>query len=212
MQREVHNYSPGENVPDVTFLLGGYDWWSKSFRIWRLLFDQSTGVFRAEERVGSNGFGGLGKIEIAGDENWVAAAREKIKGLAQQRYGLNMRQPDNARFNLEPFEAICDLIGTASANDTIGGAPQGIKVYQYMNSADLGVFWPDTRTGRLFVSGRPLLDYERANIMSVLDPNSLVSTWSSGNTADALTQLDRASARKAQRAPDDEADTSRISD
>ncbi len=26
MQKEVHNFAQGENVPEVTFLFGGYDW------------------------------------------------------------------------------------------------------------------------------------------------------------------------------------------
>jgi hypothetical protein len=189
MQREVHNFAQGENVPDVTFLFGGYDWWAKCFRIWRIEFDKNTSRFRSDERIGSNRFGSLGKIEIAGDPEWIDAMREKLKELAQSRYGLDMRQPDTARFNLEPFEIIRDLLKDANADHSIGGAPQAVKVYQYLNSADVGIFWPKVSGGRLFLAGRPLLEYECATVKSVLDPESLNSTWSSGRTLEAAQQI-----------------------
>jgi hypothetical protein len=189
MQREVHNFAPGENVPDVTFLFGGYDWWNKEFRIWRIEFDEASNTFRSDERTGSNKFGGLGKVEIAGDPEWIAKMRSNLKELLQKRYGMDMRQPPSAKFNLEPFEVIRDLLTHPDPNESIGGAPQGVKVYQYMNSADVGIFWPDVKSGRLFVSGRPLLEYECATIKSVWDPISLNSTWSNGSTADAREQV-----------------------
>lgn len=203
MQREVHNFARGENLPDVTFLLGGYDWWNKCFRIWRIEFDEATSQFRNDERTGSNKFGGLGKIEIAGDPEWTEAMREKLKKLAQSRYGLDMRQPLTAKFNMEPFEVIRDLLKGANANDSIGGAPQAAKVYQYLNSADVGIFWPQVTGGRLFLAGRPLLDYECATVKSVLDPESLNSTWSSGSTAEAVTQIRKASENDRMRSADE---------
>ncbi len=204
MQREVHNFAKGENVPDVTFLFGGYDWWDKSFRLWRIEFDPKTSSFVADERIGSNALGGLGKIEIAGDPEWIEAFRKKIKTLAQSRYGLDMRQPPTARFNMEPFECIRDLLRNSSAGDSIGGAPQAVKIYQYLNSSDVAFFWPQLEGGRLFLSGRPLLDYERAEIRSVIDPDSIQSTWSSGNSEVAATQIRKALGGDLPRFGDDE--------
>lgn len=192
MQREVHNYAGRENIPDVTFIFGGYDWWDKSFRIWRIQFDEDEGKFVAAEQQGSNRFGGLGKVEIAGDDEWVKEMRRRLKELAQSRYGMDMKTPLNARFDLEPFEVIKDLLLDANAASTIGGAPQAVKIYQYLNSADVGIFWPNAREGRLFLSGRPLLDYENATIKSILDAESLVSTWASGNPAEASASVARA--------------------
>ncbi|QCS63676.1 hypothetical protein EC609_14860 [Achromobacter denitrificans] len=191
MQQEVHNFVPGENIPDVTFLLGGYDWWKKIFRLWRISFDSATMSFVAHERTGSNGLGSLGKIEIAGDPEWIDALKSNIKSLVQSRYGLDMRQPCTARFNMEPFECIRDLLRSASINCSIGGAPQAVKIYQYLNSTDVGFFWPQAEDGRLFLSGRPLLDYERAEIRSVIDPDSTQSTWSTGNSASARGQVQK---------------------
>lgn len=202
MQREVHNFVQGENVPDVTFLLGGYDWKIKCFRLWRLQFDGERNCFIADERTGSNAFGGMGKIEIAGDPEWTQEVRDRLKVLVQEKYGLDMRQPISARFDMEPFEIIRDLLRKSNANDSIGGAPQGVKVYQYLNSGDIGVFWPRVSDGRLFLSGRPLLDYERATIKSVLDPDSLVTTWLSGSVGDAATSIHRANETAVTRAED----------
>lgn len=193
MQREVHNFARGENVPNVTFLFGGYDWWNKCFRIWRIHFDELSKQFKCDERTGSNKFGGLGKIEFAGDTEWTSAFRNNLKKLAQSRYGMDMKHPDAAKFDMEPFEIIRDLLRGANAGDSIGGAPQAVKVYQYLNSADVGIFWPSVSSGRLFLAGRPLLEYESATVKSVLDPESLNSTWSSGSTADAIAQIQKAS-------------------
>ncbi len=204
MQREVHNFAQGENVPDVTFLFGGYDWWNKSFRIWCIQFDEITSTFKCDERTGSNKFGGLGKIEIAGDPEWIKAMHNNLKALAQHRYGQDMRQPLTAKFNMEPFEVIRDLLKGANANDSIGGAPQAVKVYQYLNSADVGIFWPQVRGGRLFLAWRPLLEYECATIKSVLDPESLHSTWSNGSTAEAFSQIERAGKTDRNRSADED--------
>jgi len=191
MQDEVHTYVKGEEIPDVTFIFGGYDWLKKSFRIWSIKFEKREGCFRASERKGSNRFGGLGKIEFAGDLEWVSLFRKNLKALCQSRYGLGMNQPHGSKFNYEPFEVIRDLLKEIDAGKTIGGAPQGVKVYQFQNSVDIGFFWP-TLEGRLFLSGRPILEYERATIRSVVDPDSLNSTWSNGTVVDAFDQLRKA--------------------
>jgi hypothetical protein len=184
--------------------LSFYDWWNKCFRLWRIEFDQKADAFVADERTGSNALGGLGKIEISGDPEWIEALRKSIKALAQSRYGLDMRQPPTARFNMEPFECIRDLLRNSSVGDSIGGAPQAVKIYQYLNSADVGFFWPQLDGGRLFLSGRPLLDYERAEIRSVIDPDSIQSTWSSGNSEVAAIQIRKALGGEAPECAEDE--------
>ena len=212
MQREVHNFVVGEEIPDVTFILGGYDWREKCFRIWRICFDRQSKCFRAYERTGSNRFGSLGKIEFAGDPEWVVAFRQNLKALCQERYGPDMRQPHSSNFDLEPFEVIRSLLRNADADGSIGGAPQAVKVYQFQNSADIGIFWPAVAGGRLFLAGRPLLEYERATIKSVIDPDTLNSTWSNGTTANASDQLAQASRFARARISDDDPDAADIPD
>lgn len=211
MQKEVHSFAKGENIPEVTFILGGYDWFQGCFRIWRIVFKAGENVFVAHEQTTSNNFGGLGRIEIAGDQESVSAMRTRLRDLAQQRYGLNMQQPESARFDMEPFEVIRDLLRASSPDDSIGGAPQAVKVYQYMNAVDVAFFWPSVADGRLYLSGRPLLEYERASINSVVDPDTVISTWSSGNTAVALSQIEIALRKDLQR-NGDEASSSALPD
>jgi hypothetical protein len=103
-----------------------------------------------------------------------------------------MQKPEATRFNLKPLEVIRDLLRQSAGNGSIGEAPQAVKVYQFMNSADVGFFWPSANEGRLYLSGRPLLDYERSTIQSVVDVDTTSSTWCSGNTASAAAQLARA--------------------
>ena len=189
MQAEVHTYADGENIPDVAFIMGGYDWSAKRFRIWRIEFDKEEMIFISSERKGSNRYGSLGKLEMAGDDEWIEELRRRLKMLAQERYGLDMKKPPGSKFNLEPFEVVRDLLREADPAHTIGGAPQIVKIYQYLNSVNVGVFWPDLAEGRLFLSGRPLLDYENASIQSVLDPDTLQSTWARGSSKEAANSL-----------------------
>lgn len=193
MQQEVHSYVKGENVPGATFILAGYDWWYKKFRIWRIEFSRKEMVFRAHERTGSNAFGSLGKIEFSGDNEWVNTFRKNLKKIAQDKFGLSMNVPKGCKFNMEPFEVIRDLLRKSEQMASIGGAPQAVKIYQFMNSADVAFLWPNAKDGRLFLSGRPLLDYERATIKSVIDPDTLNSTWCNGNTDAAKQQIEIAS-------------------
>lgn len=189
MQAEVHTYADGENIPDVAFIMGGYDWSAKRFRLWRIEFDKEEMIFISSERKGSNRYGSLGKLEMAGDDEWIGELRKRLKMLAQERYGLDMKKPPGSKFSLEPFEVVRDLLREADPGHTIGGAPQIVKIYQYLNSVNVGVFWPDLAEGRLFLSGRPLLDYENASIQSVLDPDTLQSTWARGSSKEAANSL-----------------------
>ncbi len=42
---------------------------------------------------------------------------------------------------MEPFEALVRLL-KRQIHDTIGGAPQMVKVYEHMNTKPIGVYWP----------------------------------------------------------------------
>jgi len=68
---------------------------------------------------------------------------------------------------LEPLASISAMIANASKDDTIGGAPQLIRITQHMTTRALCVRWKNQDT--LF--GRPLFDYENTDYWSV-DPYS----------------------------------------
>ncbi len=173
MQAAVHTYAPGEEIPDVTFLFGGWDWIQQRFRMWRISFDASSSVFRAHERRGTNRFGRVGLIEFAGDDSYVDKARGLLKTLLQERYGKNMR---GGAFNFEPLEILRDILRECAPKDTVGGAPQLMKVFQHMNTRLRGVYWKHGRKPRIpHYGGRPLLSYERAEGLWVFDPDSLTT-------------------------------------
>jgi len=64
--------------------------------------------------------------------------------------------------DMEPFEALCNMLRKVNKRDTIGGAPQMIKTYQYMNCRPVGVYWPekiDDFSNRTIL-GRRMFDFE----------------------------------------------------
>ncbi len=69
---------------------------------------------------------------------------------------------------MEPLEVLRDMIRD-SGYDTVGGAPQVVKIYRHMNSEFFGVTWraqigsPAAAT----YGGRPLLDYEKAYFVMI---------------------------------------------
>jgi hypothetical protein len=71
---------------------------------------------------------------------------------------------------------------------TIGGAPQILKVYQYMSTAPLGVYWPDKASGRIVLQGRATLGYERIDRF-VLDPDTLRSERQLTSEPDAVSNI-----------------------
>ena len=49
---------------------------------------------------------------------------------------------------------------------------QVVKLYQYMHSASLAVYWPDKKSNQVYLQGRPCLGYERVDNW-ILDPDTL---------------------------------------
>jgi len=83
--------------------------------------------------------------------------------------------------DFEPFAVVRDMLRDPDLRnqmyrDTIGGAPQIVKVYQYMSASPVGVFWPRRADDaqRPYLQGRPCLDYENID-QWVLDPDSLIT-------------------------------------
>jgi hypothetical protein len=172
MQGAVHTFANGENIPDATFIFGGWDWIKQRHRLWKVVFDKARMAFIAQERKSSNGFGALGLIEFAGDAEFIGQARSNLKELSQQRYEKDMRG-GKASFDLEPFEVLRDILRMTKPTDSVGGAPQLMKVYQHMNTRIHGVYWGTGSKPEAYYSGRPLLGYERANSLWIVDPDTL---------------------------------------
>lgn len=172
-------------LPGATFVFGGYSWVKKGFEIWTFSYRDGEKRFVSEpadwmtfsekakkivfrKRKKFKGDQNLGKIAFAGDQALIA--RELL--LKKMNEHLDPKSLHSLDF--EPFEIVRDMLRDPNHSETIGGAPQIVKVYQYMRTAPLGVYWPDKKSGKVHLHGRACLGYERVDNW-VLDPDTLKS-------------------------------------
>lgn len=172
--------------PLATFLFGGYSWVKKKFRFWRIRYDSRQGIFAAHPvdwLMYSHEAGGIvfrkgkfrGDVENLGHIAFVGDQASVARDLLIQKMNANAIESHQPKpLDMEPFEVVRDMLRDPDHSETIGGAPQIMKVYQYMRTAPLGVFWPDKATGKVHLQGRQLLGYERTERW-VLDPDTLIS-------------------------------------
>lgn len=183
--------SPGLSVkqsvaPEANFLFGGYSWVKKKFELWSILYEPADGGFVARPagwvrfhpdakkwvytRVKTPRSTDVrAKVEFGGDQ--APEARRRLLALLTSRY------PNLEKFhglNWEPFEVIRDMLRAPNHSETIGGAPQVVKVYQYLQTSPLAVYWPNRESGEVVLQGRPCLGYERIDRW-ILDPDTLTS-------------------------------------
>jgi len=167
----------GDPKPAASFLFGGYSWINKAFELWEIFFQKSQGCF--EERPARwltylpshNKYGlwnsktaqALGRFAFIGDQGNAA-----YLSLAERL--LSAGNPP--KLNWEPFEIVRDMLRADSHCETIGGAPQVVKVYQYMRTDPIAVFWPQKKDGFVTLKGRKCLGYERLGRW-ILDPDTL---------------------------------------
>jgi len=149
--------------PETFFILAGYSWAKKDFRIWTIKFDEKSGQFIHVKAPTIKGT----PIAVAGDD--VGEIRKRIFDLMESR-----GKKKGEGMDMEPFEILRDKIREES-NAAIGGPPQIVKVYEHMNTMPYGVLWPDSKSRQLTFLGRPLLNYELMPY-PLLDPDTLRTT------------------------------------
>lgn len=174
--------SPMSTAPEADFLFGGYSWIGKCFELWSIRYSEKqkrfiavapkcirrvayNGMLQFSQRLHGMGEKLAGKIIFTGDQAKVAE-QSLIERLSQKG--------DCTKIDMEPFEVVRDMLRDRNHSETIGGAPQVVKVYQYMGSAPLAVYWPDKHSGTIHLQGRPCLGYERLDRW-ILDPDTLRS-------------------------------------
>ena len=105
----ISRFPSDRNSPDpadATFILAGYSWRSKQFRIWKLHFDVNIQkyTFRPTHPwLGQEGEPKL--IAFVGDEEAVSEARKQL--ITKLR--INKRLAEGG-LNMEPFEVLRDII------------------------------------------------------------------------------------------------------
>ena len=172
--------------PGAEFVLGCYSWRRKAFEMWSIHWNSGDHTFVAEPPL-AVGFStqagrfvirtrrsqrrraGVSPISLAGDPDSIKLAKErliaKVSGRKEGSSGFES-------LDMEPFEVVRDMLRDSGHAESIGGAPQVVKVFQYMRTASFGVFWPDKKTGVPHLHGRPCLDYEALD-KQVIDPDTL---------------------------------------
>lgn len=160
----------GQKVPDdpkALFMLSGYSWKNKKFRVWTLHYDRSISgfTFRPAKEWGGQSEGSAKLIAYAGDEVPVQKAKAELVNLLRDRSKLT-----EGAFDMEPFEVLRDLI-RCGKHPSVGGPIQVVKIYEHANAVPVGVYWPNKQSGTVSVLGRPLMSYGEIQ-WGVLDPDA----------------------------------------
>ena len=172
LMNSVYDLADPNYVPDNEFLFGGYSWIEKKFKIWRYYYKKHEKAFAKDGKNHRIISSVEGNIAVIGDqrENY----KKELRALLREKYGDDIDSKTGISLDMEPFEALCRMLKKTTKRDTIGGAPQMIKVYQFMNACPVGVYWPekiDTFSNRTLL-GRRLFDYEDTEYWFI-DPDTL---------------------------------------
>lgn len=139
---------------DPEFIFAGYSWRRKDFQIWSLNFDVARHQFVAREAKAFHKT--LRKAAFIGDY-----ARKFRSQLTIQLNGLSRN------VSTEPLSLLATNLKSATGNDSIGGAPQVLRIGPHMNTRPLCVLWGTERRRHLY--GRELLSYENCDYWAI-DP------------------------------------------
>jgi len=155
------------NNPSVAFLLCGYSWRLKQFKIWKLHFDDNIKqfTFRPSTFWKGQNSNKTKLAAFAGDNEVVEEAKRRLIKLLRKKGKL-----ESGNFNMEPFEVMRDLL-RENKFPCIGGAIQMVKIYEHSNVMPIGVYWPDKDSGKISFMGRPLMDFERTP-WNIIDPDA----------------------------------------
>jgi hypothetical protein len=186
IQTTVTNAPDWLTQPGAEFIFGGYNWRRKEFQMWNLRYENQGqfvarpsmywGYVLEEKRFNKKvtypnparkDSIPIGPIAFAGDQSLTAIALLEAKMLDKFR-----RRKKAFYFDMEPFEVVRDMLRDPSRSATIGGAPQIVRVFQYLRAAPFAVYWPDKQSGIPFLQGRPILPYEGID-KQVIDPDTL---------------------------------------
>lgn len=146
----------------TTFLLCGYSWRKTRFRIVRISYCESRGVYVAHNhKVKERTFVFIGDVDTEARVDIAADAKSRLQTLLREKkkYVNQDGRIEGGYLEWEPFEVIRDMI-TCGEYRTIGGPPQVAKIYPHMNCQQFAVYWPSRVRGEMTIAGRPAMDYE----------------------------------------------------
>lgn len=174
--------------PAASFILGGYCWAAKEFKIWTLHFKGDIGpegkplpgMLTPQPPLGGFTFRPARPWRGISEGNRLLAVQgdavDDFKNRLQRRLQVAGKQ-ESGNFDMEPFEVLRDMI-RENAHVAIGGPPQLAKVFPWMNTMKIGVVWGAGKK-QIAIDGRICLQYERIE-QPVIDPDTLkiTNSWS----------------------------------
>lgn len=179
LSKAIYDKADPHDIDENEFIFGGYDWRTKSFKIWPITYSTRDQLFRRnyeKKFYHPNFLGQFGAIAIIGDQNKIFT--QKLKEVLIRKYGSPTFPYSHTGFDMEPFEALSEMLLDPTHEVTIGGAPQLIKIYQYQTSRILGVYWPFMDINNVYKNrtllGRKLFEFEEVDYW-FLDPKTLRS-------------------------------------
>jgi hypothetical protein len=164
---DMLKYKSDYELPETSFLFGGYSWKKDKFALWHLHYQKHYEKFTHRPISFWRGVKGEIKVTLTGD--YTDDAKTRLLKILKERDKLM-----NGSLDMEPFEVLRDMLkeGDEEKYPLIGGAPQLIKVYRHMNRTPIAVKWNFDDHKILSLLGRPLLDYEKTSF-PILDPETL---------------------------------------
>ena len=161
-QRDLH--------PDFTLLLAGYSVAAKDWAIWVSEVDAASRQLRFTRapRVG----GHRGAVFVGSGAARAIATLKADRGAIWKRSG---KRPPPLEW--EPVDILRDMIASDTER-SVGGPIQLVTVHSHLNVMPYAVFWPSRSERRITLFGRPLLDYERTQRLTVdVETHEVFKLW-----------------------------------
>ena len=166
---DMLKYKSDYEIPETSFLFGGYSWSKDKFALWNLYYQEHYKIFTHRPISFWRGVKGEIKVSFMGD--YTDDAKNRLLEILKERNKLL-----DGSLDMEPFEVLRDMLREGDKKyPLIGGAPQLVKVYKHMNRTPIAVNWKYNDENCLTLLGRPLLNYEKTSYPAI-DPDTLKIT------------------------------------
>jgi hypothetical protein len=157
---------------ETVFLYGGYSHTQRTFLLWRLSFDPHLGRFWHEPpRAWRHVSKWSGLTQWRRTRKWLCFAGDYYPEFRAHLSRVIANGRGNVpSFDMEPLQALVNMLVGQNEDSLIGGAAQVVKVYASRTYRPFAIRWGEPAAVHLY--GRPLLDYERT-LYPILDPVNL---------------------------------------
>jgi hypothetical protein len=176
LSQSVYDMASPDGQSENEFIFGGYSWTEKKFKLWRYCYDKTNKKFKKDGTSRWILPHVPGSIIIIGDQR--ETYKKVLRSILQEKYGPQGVNNGGNGLDMEPFEALRNMLREAKHIDTIGGAPQMVKSYQYMNSRPVGVYWPNKLENPFknrTILGRSMFEFEDSEFW-FMDPETFITS------------------------------------